>query len=130
MKRILSIAIALFLGSFLIVAQPQKSASNQIETRCGWFHNPTPANISLYDSEAEWIVGVQGGHQVEGDWAWPNFGEQWVKTNINYGYGCACLDVQVEKQTHHIVSIKNSYAKPLKACRQDEALRKWDNLFE
>lgn len=56
------------------------------ETRCGWFVNPTPANASLYDRDAEWIIGVQGGHQAEGDW--PEFGSgQWVKTNGNYGHG-------------------------------------------
>ncbi len=35
------------------------------ETRCGWFDNPTPANYSLYDKDSEWIIGVQGGYQVD-----------------------------------------------------------------
>lgn len=79
------------------VAILHSGASNQpvaaiSETRCGWFSNPTPANASLYDSDAEWIIGVQGGHQADGDW--PEFGAgQWVKRNGNYGYGCACMRV-------------------------------------
>src|SRR5262252_1346146 len=60
------------------------------ETRCGWFSNPTPGNASLHDRAAEWIIGVQGGHQADGDW--PEFAPgQWVETNGHYGYGCACL---------------------------------------
>jgi Protein of unknown function (DUF4087) len=43
----------------------------QLETRCGWFSNPTPANASLFDRDGEWIIGVQGGYQAEGDW--PDF---------------------------------------------------------
>ena len=52
------------------------------ETRCGWFQNPTPANIWLDDRDGEWIIGVQGGYQVESDWDWPAFKKgQWVETN-------------------------------------------------
>ena len=38
----------------------------KVETRCGWFSNPTPANASLYDSQREWIISVQGGYEAEG----------------------------------------------------------------
>ena len=38
------------------------------EMRCGWFSNPTPGNASLYDRDGEWIIGVQGGYQADGDW--------------------------------------------------------------
>ena len=33
----------------------------QSETRCGWFSNPTPANASLHDRDAEWIIGCRVG---------------------------------------------------------------------
>lgn len=57
--------------------------SSKFETRCGWFTNPTPANIWLQDREAQWIIGTQGGYQMEGDWPWPNFKKgQWVRTNV------------------------------------------------
>jgi hypothetical protein len=94
------------------------------ETRCGWFDNPTPANASLHDREGEWIIGVQGGHQAEGDW--PSFGpKQWVETNGHYGYGCACMSVEVDRDSGHVLEIKSARARPLSACRRDRALKRW-----
>ena len=94
------------------------------ETRCGWFDNPTPANASLHDREAEWIIAVQGGYQAEGDW--PEFGpKQWVETNGPHGYGCACLHVRVDRETHHVLEIESARARPLSACRRDRALKRW-----
>ena len=106
------------------------AASTQFETRCGWFSNPTPANIWLYDRDGEWTIGVQGGYQVEGDWDWPDFKpKQWVKTNGEHGYGCVCMQLRVNKETREVVEIKSSRAWPLSACRRDRALNKWkDNL--
>ncbi|HEV3470737.1 MAG TPA: DUF4087 domain-containing protein [Pyrinomonadaceae bacterium] len=98
--------------------------AGQFETRCGWFSNPTPANASLFDRDDEWIVGVQGGHQAEGDW--PEFGpRQWVETNVHYGYGCACLRVRVERETNRVLEIESARARPLSACRRDRRLRRW-----
>ncbi|MGH9760842.1 MAG: DUF4087 domain-containing protein [Blastocatellia bacterium] len=95
---------------------------SRFETRCGWFSNPTPGNASLYDKDGEWIIGVQGGHQAEGDW--PTFkSNQWVRTNGSYGYGCACLRVRVDHDSHEVLEIKSSYARPLSACRKDPALK-------
>ncbi len=92
------------------------------ETRCGWFVNPTPANAWLIDADREWTISVQGGYQAEGDW--PNFTKsQWVKTNVNYGYGCACMKVTVNKTDDKIVRIFSAFAKPLSACRKDKALK-------
>ena len=107
------------------------AAVPQFETRCGWFSNPTPANIWLYDRDADWTIGVQGGYQVEGDWNWPDFKSgQWVKTNVNYGYGCACLQLRVNKETREVLEIKSSRARPLAVCRRDRSLKKWKHLFE
>ena len=108
-----------------------ESASPQFETRCGWFSNPTPGNIWLYDRDGEWTIGVQGGYQVEGDWNWPDFKpRQWVRTNVNYGYGCACLQLRVNKETHEVLEIRSSRARPLAACRQDRSLKKWKHMLE
>jgi Protein of unknown function (DUF4087) len=106
-------------------------ATAEFETRCGWFSNPTPANISLYDRDAEWTIGVQGGYQVSGDWDWPVFkAGQWVQTNGNYGYGCACLQLRVNKENHDVLEIKSARARSLTACRQDPVLKKWKRLFK
>lgn len=96
----------------------------KVETRCGWFSNPTPANASLYDSQREWIIGVQGGYQAEGDW--PDIPpKQWVETNVHYGYGCACLRLTVNHETSEVIKIVSASARPLSACRRDKALKKW-----
>jgi hypothetical protein len=103
----------------------QLKATEASEMRCGWFSNPTPANASLFDRDAEWIIGVQGGHQAEGDW--PEFGpKEWVKTNVNYGYGCACLRVRVNREQNEVIAIESSRVQPLSTCRRDRSLRRWE----
>jgi hypothetical protein len=107
---------------------PGEAPPTNFETRCGWFSNPTPANAWLQDREREWTIAVQGGHQAQGDW--PTFTpRQWVRTNTgSYGYGCACMQVRVDKQTHEILEIKSSRARSLAQCRQDPALKKWKHM--
>ncbi len=107
------------------------TAPAQFETRCGWFSNPTPANISLYDRDGDWTISVQGGYQVEGDWDWPDFKpRQWVQTNGNYGHGCACLQLRVDKESGRVLEIRSARARPLSACRRDRALKKWERLLD
>jgi Protein of unknown function (DUF4087) len=107
------------------------SAVKRFETRCGWFSNPTPANISLYDRDGEWIIGAQGGYQVERDWDWPSFKDsQWVKTNVNYGYGCACMQLRVNRRTTEVLEIKSVRARPLAVCRRDPSLKKWKSYLD
>jgi len=99
-------------------------AARQFETRCGWFSNPTPGNASLHDRDGEWIIGVQGGYQAEGDW--PDFApKQWVETNVHYGYGCACLRLRVNPKTHEVIEIESARARPLATCRRDRSLKRW-----
>ncbi len=93
------------------------------ETRCGWFVNPTPANAWLIDAQGEWIIGTQGGDQADGDW--PEFSaSRWIKTNGNYGYGCACMKVETNKANERITRILSGYSKAISACRNDKALKK------
>ena len=110
----------------LVSAYSSPSTRATLETsemRCGWFSNPTPANASLFDREGEWIIGVQGGYQAEGDW--PSFSpKQWVQTNGHYGYGCACLRVRVDRSERRILVIESTQARALSVCRRDPALRK------
>ena len=124
-----------FLSTIFAVAPsrlPAESRPANFETRCGWLSNPTPANIWFYDRDAEWTVGVQGGYQVPGDWPWPTFKpRQWVRTNAgSYGYGCACLQLRVNKQTHEVLEIKTARARLLTQCRVDPALKKWQRMFK
>lgn len=92
------------------------------QLRCGWFENPTPANAWLTDRDGEWTIGVQGGHQAEGDW--PRFAPyRWVRTNGNYGYGCACLRVVTDAKDRSVTRILARSSRPLAACRSDRALK-------
>jgi hypothetical protein len=125
MKLRLAVGGCLLLASLIFVnARPAKPDA-PFETRCGWFTNPTPANIWLDDRDGEWIIGVQGGYQVENDWEWPAFKKsQWVETNGHHGYGCACMRVRVDRETWHVLEIKSSTARPLSACRKDPHLQR------
>jgi len=105
-------------------SSPSHTLLEKSEMRCGWFSNPTPANASLFDRDGEWIIGVQGGHQADGDW--PQFSpKQWVETNGHYGYGCACLRVRVDRAEQRILVIESAQARALSVCRRDPALRKF-----
>jgi len=135
MKPGLSIAAVLISLAMLFVDGKPGTAYETppaYETRCGWLTNPTPANVWLYDREAEWTIGVQGGYQVSGDWPWPKFKPgQWVVTNAgDHGYGCACLQLRVNKKTHEVVEIKSSRARSLAQCRQDPSLKKWNRMLK
>lgn len=128
MNRKLHLKIVHLLIIFVIFFSVGKfneseSAVSEFETRCGWFYNPTPANAWLIDRDGEWTIAVQGGYQAEGDWP-PDFKpKQWVKTNGEHGYGCACFRVKVNRKTHDVIEIKSAYARPLSACRKDRSLK-------
>ncbi len=112
----------LLLAFFHSIQLAAREISLHGETRCGWFVNPTPSNVWLIDRDDQWIIGVQGGFQAEGDW--PTFSDkEWVKTNINYGYGCACMKVQVDSSSHRILRIFSAASRPLLACRKDPFTR-------
>jgi hypothetical protein len=117
----------ILLGAVALAGRPGAAVAHApapAETRCGWFDNPTPANASLHDRDDQWIIGVQGGHQAEGDW--PSFGpRQWVETNGHYGYGCACMSVRVDRESGRVLEILSARARPLSACRRDRALKRW-----
>jgi len=126
LQKFLLLIASLLLAMTLINANSRSLAPTtpeKSEMRCGWFSNPTPANASLFDRDGEWIIGVQGGYQAEGDW--PSFSpKQWVKTNVHYGYGCACLRVRVDRSERQVVVIETAQARALSVCRRDPALRK------
>ncbi len=98
-------------------------SGNKVENRCGWYENPTPGNHWLTDKDGEWMIGTQGAEQADGDYP-PEFSDdQWVKTNVNYGYGCACLRVETDKKEMRITKVVSATARPLSACRNDKALK-------
>jgi hypothetical protein len=123
------------VGSLLLfvatLSNGQVGSVSKLQTRCGWYNNPTPSNHSLYDKDGEWLIGAQGGYQAEGD-SMPIFkSRQWIITNgSSYGYGCACFLLKVDYETNYVKEIRRAYSKPLSTCRQDPSLKKWKRMFK
>ncbi len=108
----------LFLSLILLCPT---GAAMAVETRCGWLANPTPANWWITDSQATWIISVQGGFRAEG---MDNIQEpkEFVKVNGNYGYSCACMDVVSNRKQKRILSIQSVEQLPLRNCQTDKSL--------
>jgi Protein of unknown function (DUF4087) len=95
------------------------------EKRCGWIVNPTPGNWWLTDPKGDWELGAQGGYQAYGMDNLPDFStKDWVRTNGDYGYGCACLTVQTDPFAMRVKKVINAVQKPLKQCEADKSLKK------
>lgn len=122
MKKITVVIFGVLLFAGIVEAGDY---ARKVETRCGWFSNPSPANMWLADRDGEWTIAIQGGYQLENDWDWPEYKEsEWIHTNAgSYGYGCACFKVTTNKKEKEIIHIYSSNAKPLSVCRKDPALK-------
>ena len=121
--KILTLTLFLTLSTSLALA-------TEIQNRCGWVHNPTPANWNLIDRDGVWVIGVQGGRQAAGELPeFPADRDHWVKTNGNYGYGCACLKVKVDRKAKAVLAIQSARVLALAKCRADKSLPQGPNLF-
>ena len=95
------------------------------ERRCGWIENPTPANWWLRDRDAEWTISTMEGYQAPGADLMPDMTKAgWVKTNVEYGYGCGCMVVEVDRASERITRLISATPIPLSRCRADHALPK------
>ncbi len=118
----LALAIGLLLAEPAVAATAPDNQGAAFQRRCGWFENPTPANATLTDRDGDWIIATQGGHQAQGDWSPVFAAGQWVATNGQYGYGCACLSMKVDASSQEVIAVKDPKARPLAACRADRTL--------
>lgn len=111
---------ALTVALSLALALPTLAA----ETRCGWIQNPTPGNWWLDDAQNTWTIMTQGGNdEPEGMDLIPDISEHdYVKTNGNYGYACACMSVETDGE-ERITQILSFRQLPLAKCRNDKALK-------
>jgi hypothetical protein len=108
----------IFLIAALAMAPPPAT-----ERRCGWLHNPTPANFWLVDRDGEWLLGAQGGYQAPGMDEMPDMSTRgWVEVNGHYGYGCACMTVATDRRTMRITRLFSAAPRPLSQCRNDRRL--------
>jgi hypothetical protein len=114
MKRVV-LALALMLGG--------ASVALGTETRCGWLQNPTPANWWLDDNAGSWTIMTQGGNdEPEGMDLIPDISEHdYVNTNGNYGYACACMHVETDGDKH-ITKILSVRQLKLAKCQKDASL--------
>jgi hypothetical protein len=100
-----------------IDAGSQRLDASGFVRRCGWVDNPTPANWWLTDRDGEWVIGVQGGHQAEE--GLPDFGNDWVETNVHHGYGCACMEIVADPRTRVVERVRDVRVLPIDRCRRD-----------
>lgn len=126
MTRLLHSAtlVALLLGASAPVASHEPAAAPAKGKRCGWLHNPTPANWWLVDRDGEWEIGSQGGYQAPGMDNIPDLTEsRWVVTNSgSYGYGCVCMTATVDPKTKRVTRIYSVRQQSLAVCRADRKL--------
>jgi len=94
-KTKLSYPLILVWTVFIVIS----SVSSASELRCGWLDNPTPGNNWLIDRHGKWEISTQGNILID-DNSMDNLPEinddEFVRTNVNYGYSCVCLDVTID----------------------------------
>jgi len=115
-----TISLACAAATLLAMASSALAA----ETRCGWLQNPTPGNWWLDDAENTWTIMTQGSDdEPEGMDLIPDISEHdYVKSNGNYGYACACMSVETDGE-EHITRILSFRQLKLAKCQNDKALK-------
>ncbi|MGO7830420.1 DUF4087 domain-containing protein, partial [Rhizobium johnstonii] len=88
------ISAAVMLAALVVAANARAA-----DTRCGFIAHPTPANWWLEDAENTWTLMTQGDDagEVEGMELISDISEHdYVRTNGNDGYACACMSVETD----------------------------------
>ena len=116
MKKML-LAALLTLGAM-------SATADAAENRCGWLQNPTPGNWWLEDDGGTWTMMTQGGgEEPEGFDRIPDISVgDYVRTNGNYGYACACMKVETDDADGSITEILSFKQLALSKCENDENL--------
>lgn len=116
---------------YLRCAATEATASPAREHRCGWLANLTPNDLWLVDRDKTWTITAQlaGGDDAKGVEKVPDFVKKdFVTTQGDYGYGCACLDVTTELASERITEVFGGKILPIRQCSKDKslpALSKW-----
>ncbi|EIK97661.1 hypothetical protein PMM47T1_04094 [Pseudomonas sp. M47T1] len=112
-------SVALLTVSLTSLANAAQPAEERL---CGWYENSAPRVINLIDHEGSWKIATADGYNAPGQK--PVFrSSQWIRTNGDYGYGCACVSGELDEQTHTVNAITTATARTLSACRADTTLR-------
>jgi hypothetical protein len=109
-----------FCGAVCLLAAASTASA---ENLCGWLENPTPGNWWLTDKDGPWIIMAQGSYEAQGmDMIGDISAHDYVATNGNYGYGCACMDVMTDPDNKKITMIHSFEQLSLAKCENDGAL--------
>ena len=116
--RVILLCLALLAGPV---------AAQDVQLRCGWLSNPTPANYFLEDAVGDWTLSIQGRGEAPGfydaDAASGGRGEWVLVSPAGYGYGCACvLGVFGSPRTGEVRRVDEVRYLPLQQCATDPAL--------
>lgn len=112
--------VILTFGACVALASAQGASA---EMRCGWLENPTPGNWWLVDKDASWTLMAQGGYEADGmDMIGDISAGDYVATNGNYGYACACLDVMTDAANNRVTMIHSFKQLKMSKCTNDKAL--------
>lgn len=110
---------------FFIILLAISFSSIGSELRCGWLQNPSPANQWINDKDGTWDISMQGGFISDGIENLKDFPDnEFVRTNGNYGYGCACVKVDVDPAKKKVIKIYSAKTLPLARCQSDPTLRR------
>lgn len=119
-----------FVMMLLTVAAPVSA-----EQRCGWYHNPTPANVILEDADGRWWISLQGSAPAPGfedaytpafdDRVRFNYRGELITSGPGYGYSCACAEGVFDTDTadyEGVISISRLTEIPVSRCENDPKL--------
>ncbi|EGU29112.1 MULTISPECIES: DUF4087 domain-containing protein [Vibrio] len=112
---------------FMLCALLLPLSLHAAENRCGWVLNPTPHNVWLHDRDGTWTISMMGDYLEETPSLY-RFSEafadesQVVRNNGVYGYACACMKVDVDKERERITKIYQVNQLSLKRCQDDRAI--------
>jgi len=113
---------ALLLTLTFLAALPARA-----ETRCGWYHNPTPGNVYIEDADGQWWISTQGNAPAPGfeDAYTPAFDNRLRidyagEITQRYGFSCACADGSFSNGD--ALSISRLREIPLARCEGDPKL--------
>jgi hypothetical protein len=92
------------------------------ETRCGWLANPTPGNWWLTDRDGIWVIAEQGYFEARGMDLMDDISTgDYIATNGNYGYACACMDVTTDNNSR-VARLHSFRQLKMSKCTRDSGL--------
>jgi hypothetical protein len=105
------------------------------ETRCGWFDHPGPNLVDLTDADGVWSIAWPGSGTVYYppgyDTAYTSAFDNRVRISTSgeiitegpgYGYSCACVDGEFDRNKGTALSISRLTELPLAQCEADPKL--------